>query len=191
METENKTLTREESVKVMHSMIIAAQGSVRASSFYFLFWGWIVLAASLGHFLLDQLTEIEGYWVWLITIPGWIISFIYGYKESKTPRPKTYIEDIVMWTWIGFGLSVLIIILCGAYINYEITAMIMLFAGFSTFITGITIRFKPLIFGGSSFWIFAPITLYLPMKYATLLMALAILVGYLIPGYVLKRQNTK
>jgi len=187
---QEKEFTSAESLEIITKMINKAKGNVKQGSFYFLFWGWLVVIASLGQFYLDRFTDFEHpYMVWLIAIPGWIISMIYGYKQSNKKTVKTYSDNLVMWVWLGFVFSILIIIFGGSYINFQITALILLFSGFATFISGLIIRFKPLIIGGSSFWIFTPIALYLGVHYAPLVMAVAIIVGYLIPGYLLKKAE--
>ena len=183
-----KELTSAESLEIITRMIHQAKGNAQEGSFYFLFWGWIAVIASLGHFYLEQFTEFpHPYMVWLIAIPGWIITMIYGYKQSGKKRVKTYSDGLIMWTWISFLFSILVVIFAGSYLNFHITALILLFSGMATFITGLIIRFNPLVIGGSSFWIFAPMAIYLGVAYAPLVMAIAVIVGYLIPGYLLKK----
>ncbi|ELR70902.1 hypothetical protein C900_03337 [Fulvivirga imtechensis AK7] len=190
MEDKKHPLTSEESLQIIAKMIKTAQGNFRDGSFYFIFWGWIAAVASLAQFYLTIFTDFNApYLVWLIGIPGWIITMLYGYRQSKRETVKTYSDTLIMWTWIGFTFSILVVIFAGRHINYQITPLIMLFVGLCTFISGLIIRFKPLIIGGSSFWIFTPITFYLPMEYSSLIMAIAILFGYLIPAYILKKQN--
>lgn len=190
MKQEKEHLTSEESLEIITRMIKTAQGNVKAGAFYFLFWGWIAIIASLAHFYLDMYTDYPApYMVWLIGIPGWIVTMLYSYKKASAARVKTYSDNLIMWTWIGFGFSILVVIFAGQHINFQITPLIMLFAGLCTFITGLIIRFKPLIIGGSSFWIFTPIAFYLPMVYSPLIMALGIAFGYLIPAYILKKHN--
>lgn len=192
MKNEEHQLTSEESLRIITGMIRTAQGNVSASSFHFILWGWLVIVASLAHFYLDMFTDFNApYMVWLIGIPGWIVSMLYGYKQSATSRVKTYSDSLVMWTWVAFGISILIVIFAGRYVGYQITPLIMLFSGLCTFITGFIIKFRPLVIGGSSFWIFTPIAFYLPMVYSPLIMAIAVIFGYLIPAYILKKQNKR
>ncbi|HNP20036.1 MAG TPA: hypothetical protein PKL31_16475 [Fulvivirga sp.] len=186
----NKDLTTEQSLAIITSMIKNAKGNMRESSFYFLFWGWIVTIASLAEFYLNVYTDFaQPYIVWLIGIPGWIITMIYGARHSKNESVSTYSDGLIKWIWIGFTISILIIIFGGKYFNYQITALILLLSGFATFINGLIIRYKPIIIGGASFWIFSPIALYVGVHYAPLVMAIAVLFGYLIPGYLLKKSK--
>lgn len=183
-------LTHEQSLAIITGMISTAKGNFRQNSFYFLFWGWISIIASLGHFYLQAFTDYPApYIVWLIAIPGWIISMIWGYQQAKKRVVKTYSDHLILWTWVAFTICILIIIFSASYINFQITPLILIFAGFATFSTGMIIRYKPLIFGGSFFWIAAPFAFAAGGTYGHLIMALAIIVGYLIPGYMLKNKK--
>lgn len=190
MKDQKHQLSSEESMEIITRMIKTAQGNVKSASFYFLLWGWITIIASAGQFYLALYTDYHApYIVWLLAVPGWIITFIYAYKQSQKERVKTYSDSLIMWTWIGFMISILIIIFAGRQVNYQITPLVMLFAGLCTFITGLVIRFKPLIAGGCSFWLLTPVALYLPVTYSPIVMAAGILLGYLIPAYMLKYQK--
>jgi uncharacterized membrane protein len=187
---QNKDLTTEQSIAIITSMIKNAKGNMQEASFYFLFWGWITVIASVSQFYLDLYTDFaHPYMVWLIGIPGWIITMYYGYKQGKKEAVTTYSDGLIKWIWIGFLFCILIVIFGGKFFNFQITALILLFAGFATFINGLIIRFKPLIIGGASLWVFVPIALYVGVHYAPLVMAFAITVGYLIPGYLLKKSK--
>ena len=70
----------------------------------------------------------------------------------------------------------------------EVTPYILLLAGFPTFLSGFIIRFKPLIFGGICFWIVALLVNFAGPDLAPLGTPVAMLLGYLIPGYMLKHR---
>ncbi len=52
MENEEKQLTQEESLRIIHEMISAAKNDVKADAFIFLLWGWLVFVASIAQFIL-------------------------------------------------------------------------------------------------------------------------------------------
>ncbi len=82
MNTNQEQLTEQESLEMIARMIRQAKGNVSQGSFHLLLWGWLILFASLGHFILLQFTAIPGpYRIWLIVIPGIIASFYYGFKK--------------------------------------------------------------------------------------------------------------
>lgn len=187
MKSEEK-LTNEESLAIISKMINTAKGNIKGSSFHFLLWGWVIAIGNLGHFYLIKHTSYEQpYMIWLITIPAWIISMVYGYKKSKSARVKTYSDGLIMWVWLSFTFSIVIMIGSGQF-GEMIPGLILLFAGMAAFLTGLILKFKPLILGGSSFWIFAVICFMVSPLYSLLVSAVAVIVGYLIPGYILKRS---
>lgn len=185
---QDKSLSNEESLKIITQMIQTAQGSFQGVSFHFLLWGWVVATANLAHYYIDQYTNYEHpYIVWLISIPTVIVSMVYGFKSEAKQQVKTYSGSLIKWIWLAFLICLLIIIFSQAF-GATIPALILLITGFATFTSGLIIKFKPLIVGGSTFWLFAAIALSVDYSYSPLISALAIIVGYLVPGYILKNK---
>lgn len=181
-------LSNEESLAIISQMIQTAKGNVKGSSFHFLLWGWVAAIGNLGHFYLIKYTTFEQpYMIWLISIPAWIISMLYGYRQSKDSKVRTYSDGLIMWVWLSFTFSIVIMIASGQF-GELIPALILLFAGMAAFLTGLILKFRPLILGGSSFWIFAVISFMVSPLYSSLVSAVAVIVGYLIPGYILKKS---
>lgn len=186
MSTQSKPLSNQESLEIITKMIQTAKGNIKGNSFYFLLWGWVAMTGNLGHYYLLVYTDYTyPFAIWLISIPAWIVSFAYGYRQSAVARVKTYSDSLIMWVWLGFSFCLVIVIFSGRF-GETIPVLVLLFAGLATFITGCIIKFKPLIYGGASFWIFAAIAAALEPSHSLLISAVAVLVGYLIPGYKLK-----
>lgn len=187
MNTTDK-MSGEESLEIITRMINVAKGNLKGSSFHFLLWGWVSVLGNLGHFYLMQYTEYpHPYAIWLITIPAWAVSMIYGYRQSRKATVHTYADRSILWVWTAFAFSAIVLIFSGQ-LGSLIPPLILVLAGMSTFITGLLLRYKPLIYGGSTFWIFAAIAFQVSPAYALLVSAIAITVGYLIPGYILKNS---
>jgi hypothetical protein len=93
-----------------------------------------------------------------------------------------------MWTWIGFLAAFIALFIIQSERLEEVGKYILLLAGFATFVSGIIIRFRPLIIGGLCFWIFAVVSGLAGPSIAPLAMPLSVITGYLIPGYMLKRK---
>lgn len=183
-----KSLTNQESLELITKMIQTAKGNIKGNSFQFLLWGWVVVIGNIGQYLISIFTDYHyPYMIWLITIPAWIISFGYGFRKAKEAKVKTYGGSLVMWVWLSFLFSLILVIFSGQF-GELIPSLILIMAGMCTFITGCIIKFKPLIFGASTFWIFAALILFLGYSYAPLISALAVFIGYLIPGYILKKS---
>ncbi len=181
-----KSLSNEESLRIITQMIQTAKGNLKGSSFYFLLWGWVGTLGNLGHFLLIQFSDIEyPSAIWLITVPAWIISLLYGYRQSAKEKVRTYSDTLIAWLWMGFSVCAVILIFSGRF-NELIPATILMIAGLATFMTGLILKYKPLVYGGSSFWVFSAMALHVEPVYGLLISAVAIVVGYLIPGYILR-----
>jgi hypothetical protein len=62
----------------------------------------------------------------------------------------------------------------------------LLITGIATTTTGLVIKFKPLILGGITFFIFSIAATFVSNEYISLIVCVAIICGYIIPGYFLK-----
>jgi hypothetical protein len=170
-------------------MISKTKVNIRQSSFHLLFWGWLIFFCSLSEYLLLKLTDFSSPWyVWYLVIPGVFVSMIYGFIKGRKERVYTYATNLYVWTWIAFMASaiVLFIIIWG---RWELFAsLIIAMAALPTFISGIIIKFRPLLIGAVIFWILALIARFGGHDIASLAVPVAMLAGYLIPGYMLKKQ---
>lgn len=184
-------MTAEQSLALITRMIDQAKGNVQRNAFYFLFWGWIVLIANLGMFALIQFKYAHPYIVWLITIPAWIYTFYSAMKQRKEGVRTTHLDGISGWLWITFGICVFTVVAFGYRINFQINPVVLLFCSIPTFMSGVILRFKPLMFGGVMFWIFAIVSFALGNEYQFLSGAAAIAFGYLVPGYLLRRKESR
>ena len=186
MKTSDTIQSSEESLAIIQRMIRQTRGNMRSGGFYFILWGWIAVLGNLGHYLIAMYTDYpHPYIIWLISIPGWLISMWYGRRQEMRTHVVNFTDRLIMWTWIAFAISIILIIFSGKLAAF-IPALILILAGMATFITGCITRFKPVIFGGSAMWPFAALALYVSPLNSLLVSALAIAVGYLIPGYLLK-----
>jgi hypothetical protein len=192
MENEEKVMSGEESLRIITEMINKTKVNIRQGSFHLLFWGWLIFFCSLSEYLLLKFTSYSSPWyIWYLVIPGVFVSLIYGFVTGKKEHVHTYADMIYMWTWIGFLVIAIILML---FLNLEkrydlIPPFILLAAGLPTFISGSIIKFKPLIYGGLSFWILSLVAYFAGPSVAPLAVPVAMLTGYLIPGYLLKRKN--
>ncbi len=187
MNTEQITST-EESLAIITDMIRQTKRNVSGSAFHFILWGWVSVIGFTGHFLLMNYTDFaHPYAIWAIAIPAWLISFFYGRKKARESRMYTYADKLIIWTWVAFTVCLVILIFSGLFFQH-LNALVLLLAGMATFITGLIIRYNPLIIGGSSLWVFAAIALSLPYMYTFPVAAFAIICGYLIPGYMIRKN---
>lgn len=189
MQNTEKSMTGEESLRIISEMINRTKVNIRQGSFHLLFWGWLIFFCSLGEYVLVRFTDLDNPWlVWLLVIPGAFVSFIYGYVKGKSSPFHTYADMIYMWTWIGFFIATIVLFIIISDRLESVAPYILTLAGIPTFISGFIVRFNPLIAGGISFWIFALVSYFAGPAAGPLAVPAAMLTGYLIPGYLLKRR---
>lgn len=189
METNEKTLTGEESLKIITEMIGKTKSNMRQNSFHLLFWGWLIFACSASEYILYNFTDFSHPWsVWFFVIPGVFVSLIYGFVKGRREKVFTYADMVYVWTWMAFLITSVIMFIFlsdspGSYAQY-----ILLLAGFPTFISGIVLKFKPLIIGGMTFWALSLVANFAGPQISSLAMPVAVITGYLIPGYMLRKK---
>jgi hypothetical protein len=189
MENEEKMMTGEESLRIISEMINKTKVNIQQSSFHLLFWGWLIFACSLSEYLLWKLTDFSHpYYVWFFVIPGVFVSVIYGFVKGKKARVHTYADMLYMWTWMGFLIAATVLFIVHFQKMETVAPYILLLAGFPTFVSGFIIKYKPLIIGGMTFWILSLVIHFAGPSIAPLGVPVAMLSGYLIPGYMLKNK---
>lgn len=188
---EKEKLTNENSLKLITEMIETAKSNVNDNGFFLRLWGWIVIIGCFGHFGLLKFTDYEyPYIAWSIIIVGIIWSPIYGIKLAKKEKVKTHIDKLHTYIWLVFFVNYIIILVFMAKLNYYICPLILMIAAGSVFMTGLMIKFKPLLYSAIFIWIVAISCFYISNEIQLLLGALAC-VGYLVPGYMLKAKYNK
>ena len=189
MENEEKMMTGEESLRIISEMINKTKFDISQGSFYLLFWGWLIFTCSLSEYLILRFTDYaHHYYVWFLAIPGVFVSMLYGFVKGRKAKVHTYTGTLYKWIWMGFLISAIVLFIVHSKSMGTVSPYILLLAGFPTFVSGFLIKFKPLIAGGISFWIIALIIYFVGPSFASLGTAVAMLAGYLIPGYMLKNR---
>jgi hypothetical protein len=189
MENEEKMMTGEESLRIITEMLNKTRINFRQGSFHLLFWGWLIMICSLSEYFLSRFTGLSHpYYVWFLVIPGVFVSMIFGFVNGRKAKVLTYADTIWMWTWMGFILAATVLFIVHSKSMETIAPYILLLAGFPTFVSGIIIRFKPLIAGGICFWILTLVVNFGGPTIGPLGVPVAMIAGYLIPGYMLKNK---
>lgn len=186
-----RELTPSESLKLIETMISQAKQSFHRQSFYFLLWGALLIAAMIFNYVMAMQGSPIGTYGWAVVgMVGGLLSWWRGAREAKHQHVHTMMDRMIAWLWAGF-LATLFITMLGSGISGDpmnVGAIIVL-TGLPTFLTGQLMRFKPLILGGILFWVLGAISFFVDMRAVALLYIVAMFFGYLVPGYLLKRQE--
>ncbi|MFQ5335081.1 MAG: hypothetical protein ACE5DN_03300, partial [Flavobacteriales bacterium] len=190
METKNTDFDEAQALKLIESTIQQARNRMGEDGFIFLLWGWIVLSGSLMSYIFLHIGYAIGVGIaWaVLSIAGGFISGHYYRKKRIREGGYAHVSRLIGYVWgatgLGAGIFYFYLIINGP--GELINPFVLCAAGIATFATGRVIRFKPLIAGGISFWIFALFALIFRSDIQFLLSAAAMITGYLIPGYILR-----
>ncbi|MEO6254636.1 MAG: hypothetical protein ABIO79_15095 [Ferruginibacter sp.] len=189
MESEN--FSPKDSLLLIDSMINQAKNRFSENGFLYLLWGWLILICSIAHFVLLKLQlfkhpEIIWASCWLAVI----FQVIYLVKTKKKEVVKTYSEEIVNYVWISFGISMFILsFILGKSHGWEyLYSLFLMLYGIPTFLSGIVMQFKPLKIGGMACWVLALVSTFILPVYGLLLLGVAMIAAWIIPGYLLRKK---
>jgi hypothetical protein len=178
-----------ESVKIIEQMLNESKKSLVNSSFYFILWAVILIPAGIIEWYLFG--EKDFWLVWpIVSVIGGIISMTYGIIQSKKTQVKTAADRISSFTWTAFGMCMVFAIFYALSLHQLPHALILLLAGASTFISGGICKFKPFTIGGLLMIVAAVLCgFFVPADSQGLIFSAGILIGYLVPGLMLRRSE--
>ncbi len=147
---EKTTFTPEESLSLISKTIQDTKKNFEENGFSFIFWGSITLVASLSQFILIKLEyyDIAGYPNFLYPLGG-IFAILFWKKIQKKNLPKTIIGRIIgSAAWFMAANLMILGFLFWENLGEAIIPVFLIFLAQLVFISGIAIKYKPLIFGG-------------------------------------------
>ncbi|NIJ52738.1 hypothetical protein [Dyadobacter arcticus] len=185
-----KILTPEESLSLIAETISKSRDSIRENSFGFLLWGWLVSSASFASFLLQLLTNFKYHFIPfpIVGTVGIAITLVL-FKRRNAENTQTYTAYFINKMWLVLGLCFILAVFINVSQGRVPFTFTLLIAGCGTLISGWVMKFRPLILGGFLLMVSAVASIYLTDEYKTLLHGIAIVPGYLIPGYLLKNAK--
>ncbi|MBS1635514.1 MAG: hypothetical protein JST26_06285 [Bacteroidetes bacterium] len=187
---EEKEINPAESLQLINSMISTAKNRLADDGVLIVFWGWLVIVAAMFNYICIRMNVEWGGAAWLILMPlGGIFSMVYGYRQNKKEKVKTYIDKYLKYLWIGFGVSLAITLgfmpFHGVKSSYF---FLMLLYGLATMVSGGLLNFRPLIIGSLFAFACAVISVFLSDTDQLLCISAALLCSYVIPGHLLRSR---
>jgi len=191
MKNEEKLMTGEDSLRVITEMINKTRVSVAQASFHLLLWGWLIFACSLSEFVLWKYAGWANSWyVWFAVIAGVFVSLAYGFVKGKRERIFTYGTKIYIWTWIAFFLASVVFFIVFPVKTGNVGKYMLLIAAIPLLISGVILNFWPMMWGAVAFWVLAILAHFGGETVSGLAMPAAMVIGYLVPGYLLRKRGS-
>jgi hypothetical protein len=194
---QDEKFSPEQSLQVIQSMIDKARSQFSENGHLYLLWGWVVLSCSIAQFILIKFVQTEKhYYVWFVCWLAAIYQFVYLRKQQRQQRVKTYADKMIGFIWISFVVLMMLIGFAvgraGGSEYYKLFSPVFLaMYGVPTFLSGIFLQFRPLVIGGIGCWVLSMLAHFIPYDYQLLLLAAAMVIAWIIPGYVLQRNYNK
>jgi hypothetical protein len=191
---ENEKMEPVQSLKLIESMINKAKNRFSENGHLYLLWGWVVLICSVGHFAAIRWNLFDRpEWIWGLTWVAFLYQTVYMVRQKKKIRVSTYTDDIIKAIWLVFVSCGIILGLVVSRVGDWVTMypLILMLYGIPTTLSGSVLRFRPLIAGGIICWILSIISVFIPLLYNLLMVSLAVIAAWIIPGYMLKQKFAK
>ncbi len=184
--------SREESLRIIDQMIAQVkQKPRRIDSLFTLLWGYLVFVVAILHWILlqQQVSNNTAALVWLLTLVGVVASVLLNRQFKATQRVKTYVDGLIRQLWLGFGITFLLLFFAVSPVENSFLPLVMLLYGITMWMQGALSKFVPYQIGALSIWGCGVAAFFFSNDQQLLWLALAVLLGYLIPGHLLLHQT--
>lgn len=190
----DQQLTSQKSLEIIQQMINQAKTNISDDGIGWLLWGTMIFLASLSTYFFIYTDSANIYWGWNIFGAFTIVMLAYQILRPKKKVVRTYVDDLLRLVDIAFTISLFTVIFA---INFAVSAnggfgfFLMIFA-FLMLIKGGAVKSRSLMVGAAVNWTGA-IAMFInnDFKYDMLIMAAAVLIGYIIPGFLLWRKYSR
>ena len=182
------TLTGEESLQLITTMISKAKNEFFDTGVSALLWGSVITFCALVTFANCWLKWAALQYVWFLTIAAVVPQIVIGIREGRERRYKSHEGDLIGGIWIAFSISIFIFsYVASTYSFSQATSVYLILYSIPTFAIGIGRRFKPMIIGGIACWILAILSTFAHFPYEMLYLAAGSQLAWFIPGLILRK----
>ncbi len=196
---EEKPLSQQESLLIIQKMIDTAKIEQKDDGMGWIIWGWLLFLASMLSYINTFQNWFDQYFFWNMFGIATLILLIVGvcrfFLKEKRNRVKTYTGDLFDKLNIGFFVMIMFLIVAmnngmGPIMGFKM--MIALY-GFWVLIYGTALNFMPSVIAAFIMWAIGFVSLFFVKTFEQVMLAhaLAVLCGYIIPGYMANREFKK
>lgn len=186
---EDKVLTEKESLDLISQMIRNTRSRLEDNSgIPFLIWGYTtVIVAVIVWFLVTTSGNYLWHWLWFaIPVFGGTLWLLHNKKQlNNRSRVITFVDRAISHVWMVFGIASFMISIISFLTYIPILFIVLLTMGMATAITGLMIRFKPIIFSGFIGILFSPLCVIVRDTSSILIFAAIFVLMMVIPGHML------
>ena len=190
----DQQMTNQQSLEIIQQMIAQAKTNITDSGFGWLLWGTMIFLTCISTYIFIDIGSENIFLGWNIFGLITVILLTYDIIKQKKKQARTYVDDLLKLVDIGFIICLFTIIIS---INVAVSPnsgfgfFLMIFA-FLMLIKGGVVKSNSLMIGAVVNWAGAiAIFINKEFRYDMLIMAAAVLIGYIIPGLQLRSKYRK
>jgi len=190
MEANEMKLDPEQSLRLITATIAKTRDNIKAMSDCFLLWGWLIAAASLLFYGLHAFTTTRLYFLpFPLAVAIGVVWTLRYFRQLKAGT-ETWLNWFLKQLWLAIGVCFLLVVGI-SLLNHQLPfTYTLLLGGLGTLVSGLVMRFRPLIAGGILFLLLACCSVMVGDALKPLLQGIAVIGGYLAPGYLLKYSKS-
>jgi hypothetical protein len=192
---EEKSLNEKASLELISQMITNSRRKLEdGNGIPFLIWGYTTFFVSLAVFFFINATGDHHYHFLWFLIP--VIGSI-GMVVSKRSKAKhaghalNFIERVIGNIWMVVGIAAFLISIGSFYVRIPILPLMLLLMGIGTALTGLTIKFKPVIISGFIGMASCVIPFVMEGNEQILAFGIIYLIMMVVPGHILNYKGRK
>ncbi|MCK5148041.1 hypothetical protein KAR48_14890 [bacterium] len=182
----------QQDLTLIKQMIEKTRRDTAQSGYFFIFIGIISLLGTVAIAILENLDLKQ--WTTptliLMTVANAVIGYRIGARESQ--KVKTYAKIVFWHVWMACGFTALLIVFFFPAVHlYPMTAvpiLVSMLMGIGLYVTGILLELRFMQWSSAAWWIGACLMAVIKGPYQTVIMVAVILLGWILPGYILNKQ---
>jgi hypothetical protein len=181
-------------IRLIKEMVEKTRKATAQSGTLFIFWGFLVIAAVVVTYVLAYFHKFHWIWAnWIAwAVIGWGYSALYGIRQERTRKTRTYAQMAVQHLSIACGTAYLLAAFVfpplKVYSYNAISILVAFISGILVFVMGGIYEWSLLKWCGLLWWLGAVGMIFVPGDYRTLCFIPLIIFGYLVPGFILRSK---
>jgi uncharacterized membrane protein YjjP (DUF1212 family) len=190
----DEKMTPEESLLLITKVIEETKLRFKENGHIIILWGTLIFIVMVSQYILVLLGWYKLFdiaWTCILFPLGGIYTYLYARKKYKKNNiPRTIIGNIIgtMGWVVSINLATLGFLFKNRFGEALAPVFLILWALFFI-LTGISIKFKPIIIGGILLNLMGFAAFYISGQYHGLILAAGAVIGMIIPGILLNRAN--
>ena len=186
-----------EDIQLIRDMIEKTKEKAAESWKFFSVWGILIIAAIIGNYTLVYFEKYNAIWInWIVfMVVGVLVSIFYIGKKEKTSGATTYAQNAIAHLSFACGISFMlagfVFPILKLYTYAEIPVIISMIVGILLFVIGGIYEWNLLKWSALLWWLGGVGMIFIHWHYRALACIPLIILGYLVPGFILRSQYKK